>query len=165
MHSTWEIERKFLVTYVPEGLLATRSPVKIRQGYLALDRDRHVRIRDIDGCYTMTVKQGFGLKRLETEIHLLADQFEQLWPLTESMRVEKLRYSIGFFGNSLLFDDFQGHLAPLKLVEVEFTDEVTSRQFVPPDFAECEVTAMEAYQNVNLARHGVPKSVTSMLVQ
>lgn len=162
MHTAWEIERKFLVSYAPDGLLDTRKPVLIRQGYLAYDRDRHIRIRDEGGKFTMTVKQGFGLKRLDTEVLLSVDQFEDLWPLTETMRVEKQRYRINFFGNQLLFDVFRGHLSPLMLVEVEFDSEASSRQFLPPDFAELEVTQVEAYQNASLARYGLPDSPVSV---
>ena len=49
MQTEWEFERKFLVSYVPEGLLDTRKPVAIRQGYLATEPDKHIRIRDEGG--------------------------------------------------------------------------------------------------------------------
>ena len=151
MQTEWEFERKFVVSYVPEGLLDTRKSVVIRQGYLATERDKHIRIRDEGGHYTMTVKQGMGLKRRDTRIELNAAQFNDLWPLTQNMRVEKKRYRIDFFGN----------LAPLKLVEVEFDSEISSRQFLPPDFADLEVTHRKEFQNVALARYGLPDMVIS----
>ena len=86
MQTEWEFERKFVVSYVPEGLLDTRKSVVIRQGYLATERDKHIRIRDEGGHYTMTVKQGMGLKRRDTRIELNAAQFNDLWPLTQNMR-------------------------------------------------------------------------------
>lgn len=79
-----------------------------------------------------------------------------MWPLTQHMRVEKKRYRVGFFGHRLLLDVFTGHLAPLTLVEVTFDSEVNSRQFLPPDFAELEVTHRREYQHVHLARMGLP---------
>ena len=159
MRADWEIERKFVVTYLPEGLLETRKPVVIRQGYIVALGDRHIRITDEYGNYTMTVEQGVGLKRLDTEISISAEQFNNLWPLTQHMRVEKKRYRIGFFGHKLLLDVFTGHLDPLILVEVAFDNEVHSRQFLPPDFAELEVTHRREYQNVHLARTGLPDAL------
>lgn len=100
MQTEWEFERKFLVSYVPEGLLDTRKPVAIRQGYLATEPDKHIRIRDEGGNYTMAVKQGIGLKRRDTRITLDSEQFADLWPLTQNMRVEKQRYRIDFFWSS-----------------------------------------------------------------
>lgn len=159
MRADWEIERKFVVTYLPEGLLETRKPVLIRQGYIAAEGERQVRIRDEGGHYSMSVKQGFGLKRHDTQISVSAEQFNALWPLTQHMRVEKNRYRIDFFGHRLLLDVFTGHLEPLVLVEVEFDSEVHSRQFLPPDFAEMEVTHRREYQNVHLARMGLPDAL------
>eukprot|EP00036_Acanthoecidae_sp_10tr_P007029 CAMPEP_0182946262 /NCGR_PEP_ID=MMETSP0105_2-20130417/56781_1 /TAXON_ID=81532 ORGANISM="Acanthoeca-like sp., Strain 10tr" /NCGR_SAMPLE_ID=MMETSP0105_2 /ASSEMBLY_ACC=CAM_ASM_000205 /LENGTH=86 /DNA_ID=CAMNT_0025086369 /DNA_START=201 /DNA_END=458 /DNA_ORIENTATION=- len=86
----------------------------------------------------MAVKQGVGLKRRDTRIALDSEQFADLWPLTQNMRVEKQRYRIDFFGAQLVVDIFTGNLAPLKVVEVEFDSEMSSRQFLPPDFAETE---------------------------
>ena len=161
MQTEWEFERKFVVSYVPEGLLDTRKSVVIRQGYLATERDKHIRIRDEGGHYTMTVKQGMGLKRRDTRIELNAAQFNDLWPVTQNMRVEKKRYRIDFFGDQLVVDIFVGNLAPLKLVEVEFDSEISSRQFLPPDFADLEVTHRKEFQNVALARYGLPDMVIS----
>jgi CYTH domain-containing protein len=42
------------------------------------------------------------------------------------------------------------------MVEVEFDSEQASREFLPPDFAQFEVTADAAYQDQNLARFGLP---------
>jgi len=161
MQTEWEIERKFLVTYVPDGLLDTRQPVFIRQGYLATEPEKHIRIRDEGGKYSMAIKQGVGLKRKDTRISLEAAQFSDLWPLTHHMRVEKQRYRIDFFGVQLVVDLFSGNLAPLKLVEVEFDSEISSRQFLPPDFAEIEVTHNKEFQNVALAKFGLPDMVMS----
>ena len=159
MQTEWEFERKFLVSFVPEGLLDTRKPVAIRQGYLATEPDKHIRIRDEGGNYTMAVKQGIGLKRRDTRITLNSEQFADLWPLTQNMRVEKQRYRIDFFGAQLVVDIFTGNLAPLKVVEVEFDSEMSSRQFLPPDFAETEVTHKKEFQNVALARFGLPDMI------
>ena len=44
-------------------------------------------------------------------------------------------------------------------MEVEFDSEMSSRQFLPPDFAETEVTHKKEFQNVALARFGLPDMI------
>ena len=61
MRAEWEIERKFVVTFLPEGLLDTRQPVKVRQGYISSDGERQVRILDEGGNYTMIISQGLDI--------------------------------------------------------------------------------------------------------
>ncbi len=155
-HSEWEIERKFVVSHIPDGLLEPRKFKEIRQGYLAFDSDKEIRIRDKSGKYTMTIKQGTGLKRLETQIELTAEQFEALWPLTMGFRVEKRRYDIKFLSHILSLDVYYGPLDSLVTAEVEFDNEQASKEFLPPDFAQREVTDNQEYKNVNLARFGMP---------
>ena len=152
-----EIERKFIAANLPHSLLEPRKPVAIRQGYLCQNEHSEIRIRDKAGSYSMTVKQGAGLKRLETELPLEAAQFDALWPLTEGARLEKLRYHIPYFGNTLEIDVFNGALTSLVIVEVEFASEEDSHYFLPPDFVSSEVTTDPNYKNLNLARYGLPK--------
>lgn len=152
----WEIERKFVAKDIPENLLEPRKPVKIRQGYLCQNNDSEIRIRDKSGSYTMTVKRGSGLKRLETEIEIDAIQFDALWPLTQGFRIDKRRYKIPYFGHTLEVDVFDGALESLVVVEVEFDSEDASRDFLPPDFVNEEVTTNPSYKNLNLARNGLP---------
>ncbi|BDX07354.1 CYTH domain-containing protein [Planctobacterium marinum] len=156
MHSEWEIERKFIVSEIPEGLLEPRTPKEIRQGYLALESEKEIRIRDKGGKYTMTIKQGKGLKRLETQIALSQEQFDTLWPLTMGMRVEKRRYDIKFLSHVLSLDLYYGELEPLMTLEVEFNSEEASQEFLPPDFTGQEVTTDQDYKNANLACFGLP---------
>lgn len=155
-HSEWEIERKFIVSELPEGLLEPRKFKEIRQGYLSLDSEKEIRIRDKSGKYTMTIKQGTGLKRLETQIDLNQEQFDTLWPLTQGFRVEKRRYDIGFLSHTLSLDVYYGELEPLMTAEVEFASEQQSQEFLPPDFVAEEVTTEQEYKNANLARNGLP---------
>ena len=162
MRAEWETERKFVVTGMPDGLLETRKSVPVRQGFLSSDGERHVKICDEGGIFTMMVKQGFGFKQQNTNVDISAEQFEQLWPLTKHMRVEKQRYRLGHMGHNLVLDVFAGHLAPLILVEVEFDSEMHSRQFLPPDFAEFEVTHRREYQLAHLAKCGLPDSLALM---
>ncbi len=150
-----EIERKFLVAHMPPGLSCAPSK-RLRQGYLATGPGGEVRVRDAGGSMTLTVKSGVGMTREETEIPLTVGQFEVLWPATEGRRVEKRR-SVILSGNLRAeVDMYEGALAGMAVVEVEFTSEEAARAFVPPDWFGCEVTDDPAYKYASLALRGRP---------
>jgi hypothetical protein len=69
-----EIERKFLVTLVPENVDIFPSQL-IRQGYLVVMPEAELRVRDEGGVKTLTRKEGTGLSRQETEVVLTNEQF------------------------------------------------------------------------------------------
>lgn len=60
-----EIERKFLVSTLPTGFLDGYLAEHIEQGYLILEAQTELRIRNRDGHCTMTLKHGSGLERVE----------------------------------------------------------------------------------------------------
>ena len=65
-----EIERKFLVKWLPDNLKRSRSFV-IEQGYLATESaGRQVRLRKTDSTASLTFKVGRGSHREEREIKL-----------------------------------------------------------------------------------------------
>ncbi|MDC8830091.1 hypothetical protein [Alteromonas gilva] len=149
-------ERKFVITYLPEGLLRKKRSVCVREGYLTVHNERQVHISDYGGQYTMTIRQGKRLKVTEAEISLSDEQFNDLWPLTQHMRIEKSRYRIERLGYKLSVDVFRQHLEGLMLAAVEFDSEVDCRRFLAPDFTDFEVTHRREYQNEQLARLGMP---------
>ena len=150
-----EIERKFVLATVPEELLAGVTGERIRQGYL-LSGDTELRIRERAGSCSMTVKRGSGLERQEQECLIAQQQFDMLWPLTAGQRIDKVRYAVP--RGSLLYeiDIFKGDLAPLKVLEIEFSHVAASQEFEVPDFVEIEVTENKAYKNAALALNGLP---------
>lgn len=154
-----EIERKFLVSSLPAGLLDDYQGEKIKQGYLILEDQTELRIRNRDGRCTMTLKQGSGLERGEQEKGIDNDLFAMLWPLTAGRRIEKSRYVIDQSGYRLELDLFSGTLTPLILLEVEFTSIDASRNFDPPAFVRKEVTHDRAYSNAMLATAGLPADI------
>lgn len=145
-----EIERKFLVLGpAPEGLACE----PIRQGYITAATDSaEVRLRQKGHACFLTVKSEGVLVRDEYEIRIGQAEFETLWPVTEGRRVEKTRHR-GKLDGGLEFelDIFEGHLAPLMLVEVEFPSEETARAFVPPAWFGEDVTEDKRYRNRALA--------------
>lgn len=150
-----EIERKFLLPGLPEGIEPASSAV-LRQGYLVAGPDGSVRVRDSDGAFTLTAKSGSGLAREEVEIAITAGQFEALWPATEGRRVEKHRHRVPAGGLTYELDVFAGSLAGLSLVEVEFASVAEAAAFVPPEWFGAEVTDDGRYTNAALARDGLP---------
>lgn len=151
-----EIERKFLVTRLPQ-LDAART-TSIAQGYVAIANDGgEVRVRRRDGACTLTVKRGSGLARGETEIELSPEQFAALWPLTEGARVEKVRHELELGPATVAeLDVYAGPLDGLVVAEVEFESEAAASRFSPPDWFGAEVTDDDAYKNRRLAIDGRP---------
>ena len=134
-----EIERQFLVRTLPDTLEQYDS-VLIRQGYLCVTREREVRLRDQNGSYQLTVKDGQGNSRTETETSLTAEQFNTLWPATRGQRIEKRRYFYPCRGLVAHLDCYLGDLAGFNVLEMEFASLADSNAFSPPDFCGEEIT-------------------------
>lgn len=150
-----EIERKFLVK--KEQMPIPMNGRDIRQGYVALHEDgTEVRIRDIDGEYILTVKSGGGMQRMEEEISVSADDFENLWQFTAGRRIEKVRYELPLDSGLICeLDVFSGGLRGLVLAEVEFPSESAALGFSAPGWFGEEVTEDSRYKNKNLAVRGL----------
>ena len=148
-----EIERKFLLKSLPAELL---EETPILQGYLAHDELMEVRVRQYGNDYSLTVKEGSGLVRKESEIALSAEQFQALWPSTEGRRLEKVRSLVSSGAFRIEVDRYLGELEPLLVAEVEFASVEESEHFVKPDYLGQEITDEEAYKNSSLAIHGMP---------
>lgn len=152
-----EIERKFLVARLPDGLNAGIAQ-RVVQGYLAITADgSEVRLRRLDGRFLQTVKSGTGRERNEWEIELTRGQFEGLWPATVGKQIVKTRAEIVDGANVFELDRFEDALTGLVIVEVEFDTPGDADAFQPPSWFGVEVTDDERYKNRNLALHGVPK--------
>ncbi len=151
-----EIERKFLVATMPD--LAAASKAVVRQGYLtAPDDSTELRLRQKNDAYYLTLKGSGDIARVEREAEISAEQFETFWPETDGRRVEKERYT-GALPDGHIFelDVFLGDLAPLRLVEVEFTSEAEARAYVSPDWFGADVSEDKRYKNKTMAIKGIP---------
>jgi CYTH domain-containing protein len=149
-----EIERKFLLDAVP-AVVEGHTPTRIRQGYLAITDDTEVRVRSRGGDRVLTVKGGRGLVRREVSIPLTAEQFDELWPLTEGRRINKQRWVIPSDAVELEIDAFDDDLDGLVIAEIEFGSEEASAAFVTPDWFGREVTDDIRYRNAALATEGM----------
>lgn len=151
-----EIERKFLVASLPplDGL-ATQT---VRQGYVTTSQDSvELRLRQKGAAWFLTVKSDGTLSRTEYETAISQAQFDTLWPATEGRRIEKTRHTGRLDGGEVFeLDIFLGALAPLLLVEVEFTSAASAVGFAPPAWFGADVTMDKRYKNKSLASHGRP---------
>ena len=146
-----EIERKFLVKWLPDNLKQSRSFV-IEQGYLATESaGRQVRLRKQGRAISLTFKQRRDGHREEREIKLSPKQFAALWPGTAGRRLRKVRYKIPWENLLIELDIYRGRHAGLVVAEVEFPDRASCRRFKVPWWFGREVTGEKRYSNVRLA--------------
>ena len=145
-----EIERKFLVKELPENLDGYEQK-RISQGYMCTNPV--VRIRRSNDEYFLTYKGRGKMVREEHEFPLNAEAFEHMLPKIDGILIDKVRYLIPLAdGHIAELDIFQGVLAPLRLVEVEFASVEEAEQFVAPEWFGDDVTNSKEYHNSNLSQ-------------
>ena len=150
-----EIERKFLVSHVPNGSIET----EIKQGYLQSEKHRTVRIRTL--VKKLDAKEAFltikgasnksGTIRYEFETEIPFDEATYLFKLCDPPLIEKTRYI--YISDNLKWeiDQFHGTNKGLLLAEVELTDE--NQKIVLPEFIFEEVTGINKYYNSMLQKN------------
>jgi adenylate cyclase len=149
---TREIERKFLVNFLPPQILRAKH-YRIAQGYLSNEPGgRHVRLRKKANTNLLTFKVGRGNAREEREITLSPKQFAILWPATAGRRLKKVRYEVPWKNVVIEIDIYRGVNDGLIVAEVEFPSEASCRKFKGPRWLGREVTGQKRYRNVRLAR-------------
>lgn len=146
-----ETERKFLVTgdgYKAEAMEKHR----IRQGYIAHDEGRSVRVRIRDGKGILTVKGPFiGLgARPEWEKELTMQEAEDLFRLCKPGSVDKTRWIVPAGERFFEVDEFHGENEGLVMAEIELAD--ADESFPKPSWLGEEVTGDKRYYNGYLAR-------------
>jgi len=151
-----EIERKYLLSALPEKVLAANS-VEIRQGYLPgehlVERIRCTGTARSGQRWTRTVKSGAGFKRIEIEDDTSATVGRALWRLTSGRRVHKRRYTIREDDGVIWeVDEFLDR--PLILAEIELASEDDKPK--PPEWLrrvlERDVTGDPKFANASLAK-------------
>jgi CYTH domain-containing protein len=146
-----EIERKFLLKRLPDGLTSYPHE-EIAQGYLAVERGGvQVRLRKKGNVRSLTYKRGNKSSREEREVRLSAEQFDALWPATAGRRLTKIRYDVPWESHTIEVDVYTGRHDGVVVAEVEFDDLKTCREFVPPPWFGEDVTGKSRYSNVMMA--------------
>ncbi len=146
-----EIERKFLITKLPENLDDYPCHA-IEQGYLCTDPV--VRVRREDDDYILTYKGSGLMAHEEYNLPLTADAYAHLKPKIDGILIVKKRYCIPFGKYTIELDIFEQDTAPLILAEVEFPTVEEANAFTPPDWFAEDVTYDERYHNSYISQHG-----------
>lgn len=150
-----EIERKYLVKTLPSNLEQYICH-KIQQAYLCTDPV--VRLRRQDDDYILTWKGRGMMSREEYNLPLTREGYEHMLPKADGNVLTKKRYLIPLSsGLKAELDIFEEKFSGLMLVEVEFPDEKTAAEFLPPEWFGKEVTFSKDYHNSTLSRLDVWK--------
>lgn len=144
-----EIERKYLVKTIPDHLESFPSRL-IEQGYLSTSPV--VRVRKDGEEFYLTYKSKGLMVREEYNLPLTEDSYKHLLEKSDGNVLTKIRYRIPLKnGLTAELDIFQGAFQGLLLAEVEFPDEKTAKNFLPPSWFGKEVTFSGEYQNSRLS--------------
>lgn len=143
-----EIERKYLVKDYSYREKSTEKHHLV-QGYLSLNPDATVRIRISDDSAWVTIKsRNRGAVRNEWEYPIPVDDARQMLELCQGGVLSKWRYIVPVEDQKWEIDEFEGHLAPLVVAEIELDDE--NEIFGKPGFIGREVTGNPHYYNSSL---------------
>lgn len=152
----FEIERKFLVKELPENIVNCKK-LYIKQAYISTNPT--IRLRQQDNDYILTVKGSGIMKKVEYELPLTEEQFNNLWQKIESNVIIKNRYKIPLDDNLMAeLDIYEDKLKGFMNVEVEFLSTKQAILFDPPSWFGQEVTQNKEYSNASLAKFGIPKN-------
>ena len=143
-----EIERKFLVKNIPRREIQYSH--KIRQGYIAKNKDRVIRIRQKENDYFITIKGNkIGISRFEFEYPIPRNDGEILLEnFCQDEVIEKTRYYVESKGHTWELDVFHGNNEGLIVAEIELMSK--DQAFHIPSWIGREVTDKEKYYNMNL---------------
>ncbi len=154
-----EIERKYLVTLLPENLSGYKKK-NIEQGYLC--HNPTIRIRNSNEDYILTYKSKLGLEPVgengpsvnnEVELPLTKEAYLNLKNKTDGNMVYKTRYLIPLRDNlTAELDIFEGLLQGLVIVEVEFPDLETADTFRPPTWFGKDLSGDKRFTNYHLSK-------------
>ena len=144
-----EIERKFVLRGVPEGMQSART---VTQGYFWFDPE--IRLRRIGKDHRLTIKSTGALSRNETELYIPGFVFDLLWPLTGSNVVKKTRYLLDYSDLVLTVDVYSGKHEGLIVLECEFQSTAQAELFELPAWVgpAIDVTYDPRFKNRELSR-------------
>ena len=146
-----ETERKFLVRGDSFKSEAVRT-LRIKQGYIAHDAGRTVRVRIADDKGFLTIKgpsMNGGISRLEWEREIPLQDAEDLMLLCKDGKIDKTRFIIpAANGRKFEVDEFYGDNEGLVMAEIELGSE--DEAFVRPSWLGDEVTGDKRYYNSHL---------------
>ncbi len=144
-----EIERKYLLGEIPEGL-NLNDKHSISQGYIS--NNPVVRIRKYDDEYILTIKSRGLIERIEIEKPLSYQEFSELSTMVRGNLIEKDRYKIPLDdGYTLELDVFHGIYEGLIIAEIEYESIEKAESYKAPGYLYCDVSEYPEYQNSSLS--------------
>ena len=145
-----EIERKFLINTLPDGLSKYPSDT-IRQAYISTDPV--IRVRQKSNDYNLTIKSQGLLAREETELPLSEESFSHLLKKADGIPIEKVRYRIpDSHGYLIELDIFRGAYEGFIMAEVEFPSVEEALAYTPPAWFGKDVTDNPEFHNSRLSQ-------------
>lgn len=142
-----EIEKTYLVKYLPDGLENCQSK-EIFDIYLP-NESRHpaIRIRKSGNKYELTKKSmvdpNDASHLLEENIPLEQTEFDCLKDVPNGLKLRKIRYLYDYQGHTAEIDVFQDGLKGLILADFEFSAKDVKDEHKLPDFCLADVTQEE----------------------
>lgn len=151
-----EIERKFLVAKDPPIISTGTEIVQSYLGFspeICLREERPVGSPEDVRRYTLTMKFGNGMSREEFGGPLSPERYARMKTFAKAS-LSKTRYLVDDYSCPYIatLDDYHGELSGLRVIEVEFLDDDTAKNFIPPDWFGPEITGQEFFSNANLAK-------------
>ena len=151
MGKGFEIERKFLVSGDFRPFVESSS--RIRQGYIAHENGRTVRVRTRDERGYLTIKgpsDVSGISRFEWEKEIAFEDALSLMELCQGGFIDKTRNLVPFGGHVFEVDEFYGDNDGLIMAEVELDS--VDEPFEKPSWLGEEVTGDRRYYNSHLLK-------------
>ena len=146
-----ELERRYLLQDLPEGLTRADPHMQIFDNYITGTRLRLRKVRDPrTNKWTVKFTQKFApdpadlSRTVITNTYLNAAEYEVL-SVFEANEIRKNRYPFEWEGRKFSIDMFLGDLFGLVLAEVSFENETEFADFQKPTFAIAEVTNHELF--------------------
>jgi adenylate cyclase len=138
-----EIEKTYLVKYLPEGYEKFPSKEIVDSYIPGSVAHPNMRLRKSGSKLELTKKQPVegndSSHQLEQTIKLSEVEYATLDKINSKV-VSKIRYEYPYFGLTAEIDVFQGELEGLVVVDFEFTTLEERDSFVMPDFCLADVT-------------------------
>lgn len=145
-----EIERKFLVSSLPENLQSYPCRV-IEQGYLCTNPV--VRVRKDNDSFYLTYKGKGMMAREEYNLPITEEAYSHLIGKADGNIITKHRYEIpDGNGYTIELDIFDGVFSGTVLAEVEFASVEDANNYILPDWFSEDVTNNKDYHNSNMSK-------------
>lgn len=146
-----EIERKFFLEGIPKNIYIVKK-LNIEQFYLCSNDEFVTRVRKIDEVCNVGFKIGKGLERLEKEILINENDFNDLKRLNPERKIRKYRHICKIDGYKIEIDEFRDNLKGLFVAEVEFKSVNEAENFIPPSWFGVELTDDMRFTNAQLSK-------------